>query len=499
MISDRAAEMLARPKFQALYIPVLDIYERYIREDLCSLAKHNDYLKLPDEVRKAEGYGHPDSSPHIFSMSYAAKWAPTPGKSVDKQLLLATALALRLFPNDDTKTARQRLQKEVLTPLRRVLSVPEVNMVHGLWKIDYPKVPSLAMNRYQDHFVAHDRKRFEKYIMNVAKGKASMSGASMMPHALVAKCVNRQPGRTVVANLQWDSLVDSIRSSSENELSNCIAIADVSGSMGYLDDNHLKHPFQNPPPILPCIALTLLLTELSRAPWNGSFITFSESPEIVNIDSTLPLAKRVQSLSDASFGYNTDYNKVFKAILTAAKTNHLAPEDMVQKLFVFSDMQFDQSCTEAFGATEHDIVKGMFEEAGYELPEIVYWNLAGHPAKPVKADTPGTALVSGFNGSLLKYFIRSLSGEEGGEEEEETEGETKEEDEEMKEEDEQDEDGWEKLDEDLKAEGESTKRASGEEEQANTKRKKQKTKRNPLDHVMAAIKVKAFDGLRVVD
>lgn len=46
----------------------------------------------------------------------------------------------------------------------------------------------------------------------------------------------------------------------------------------------------------------------------------------------------------------------------------------------FSDMQFDDSRVKRHEQplgntweTEHRIIKGKFAEAGYEVPEIVYW------------------------------------------------------------------------------------------------------------------------------
>lgn len=81
---------------------------------------------------------------------------------------------------------------------------------------------------------------------------------------------------------------------------------------------------------------------------------------------------------------------------------------MVKKLFVFSDMQFDAAGEGKYGETEHETMKRRFEEAGYPLPEMVYWNLAsraeGTP-KPTKSDVEGVTLFSGFSGALMKFFL----------------------------------------------------------------------------------------------
>lgn len=59
---------------------------------------------------------------------------------------------------------------------------------------------------------------------------------------------------------------------------------------------------------------------------------------------------------------------------------------MVKRLFVFSDMQFDASLINKSGGgweTTHDRIVKAFKKAGYEMPEIVYWNLQGGTTKPV--------------------------------------------------------------------------------------------------------------------
>jgi len=479
VIKDRMATALADSKLKALYLAVVDLYASYLTADLARLKAHHEYLLLPEEKRREEGYGRAGSSPHLFGMSYAGKWAPTPGKSADRQLYVASAIALRLFGTQtaEVNVARHRFQKEVLAPLRSALSVPETKMVRGKWSIEYDKVPARAMARYKEHFYEHDPVGLEKYLLKVAQGKSSIAGAAMMPHVLLSEAMFGENLGARIADLQWASMVDSIRSSSNKELSNCIAVADVSGSMGHMWEvlKNSDHPY----PIYVCIALTLLLSELARPPWNSTFITFSENPSVERIDSSLPLSKRGNNLSQASWGYNTDYNKVFRQILAAAKKNNVAPEEMVKKVFVFSDMQFDSSQGTRFGRTEHEQVALEYKEAGYDMPEMIYWNLQANVSKPVQADTPGTSLVSGFSGALMKYFIREL-------------GEDPEEDVEMEEKDSIDD--WDDVKAELEAaEGKATEGKGKEEE------KKEKAQKTPFQHMMAIIGAKPFDGVVIVD
>lgn len=97
-------------------------------------------------MAKKGAYIGADASPYIFDISFAAKWVPTPAHGADRQLHFASALAIALFaPEGELSKSqvgklRQRLQKEVLTPLRAATKVPEVKMGNAGWKIDYSKV-----------------------------------------------------------------------------------------------------------------------------------------------------------------------------------------------------------------------------------------------------------------------------------------------------------------------------------------------------------------------
>jgi len=52
------------------------------------------------------------------------------------------------------------------------------------------------------------------------------------------------------------------------------------------------------------------------------------------------------------------------------------------------------------------MVEKMYEESGYKLPQIVYWNLNASMSNfPVEFDKRGTALISGLSPSILKSVL----------------------------------------------------------------------------------------------
>ena len=82
-------------------------------------------------------------------------------------------------------------------------------------------------------------------------------------------------------------------------------------------------------------------------------------------------------------------------------------------------MEFDQAVykrEEVFGwgeqgkniwnPTAQEMIKKSYEEAGYEAPSIVYWNLnASGKNIPVSFDEAGTALVSGFSPAIMRSIL----------------------------------------------------------------------------------------------
>ena len=92
-------------------------------------------------------------------------------------------------------------------------------------------------------------------------------------------------------------------------------------------------------------------------------------------------------------------------ILQLATSTKLRQEDMVKTLFIFSDMEFDE-CGGKQYETDYQLIKRKFEDAGYRLPAIVFWNLrGGFRSKPVTKDEKNVAMVSGFSGMMMKTFL----------------------------------------------------------------------------------------------
>ena len=416
--------------FRAMYQTVVRLFAEQLKSDLAAL--HGT-----DRAAKA----------HI---SLCAKWAPSLHCFHDRQTFVASSIAEVLHPASEfsppladreiyLRHAREAYRKD-LSALRAHLRVVERNLSSNtLSSIDYARVPSIAMKNYSNLFASKDEVRFLEYLTSVESGSARISGATLMPSTLVkdARCplvpapvlkkMNTEQIMKIldiqkrVADGQWKTLVQRIRDS--GTLENCVAVCDVSGSMAYPIFSDKTCPMDS------AIGLSLLLAEVAQPPFQGVFITFSETPTVEKVDASRSFSEKVSALQSSSWGGSTDFVSVFRdLILPMATKNKLKQEDMVKRIFVFSDMQFDQAETRGEGRwdTAYEAIEKMYREAGYKLPELVFWNLAGGRAgyggqdvtgdptapKPVKSDTPGTSLVSGYSQAMLKAFLENSSFED---------------------------------------------------------------------------------------
>ncbi|KAI8990099.1 hypothetical protein BDB01DRAFT_848190 [Pilobolus umbonatus] len=424
--------------YRALHLLVARLFAEQLKLDM-------EQLKKNKETASKERYilGH--------NLSLAAKWAPSLYGSHDKHTFLATSIGEILFPPKSFQDkgesrehylnkVRNMYRKEYLIPLREALDIIEHYKNAAKWaKVDYGHIPSVCMKKNFSQFYKHSPEQLLEYLAKVSKGKAKVSGATLTPAHLVASYYHPIPPNMEnllrkddaasamykeatysLLNGQWETLLESIRNTSllgtsteetsdpkksnKVDLGQCIAVCDVSGSM--MQGHYLK---PETVPLFAAVGLSLLLCNLAQEPFNGGFITFSEEPSLASIDTSKPFTEQVKSLIDASWGYSTDLVAVFtKLLLPMAKRFGLKKEDMVKRIFVFTDMEFDANTGGEFETTYEHITK-QYNEAGYDIPELIWWNLCSETnhrmTVPVKSNEMKCALLSGFSANSLKTFL----------------------------------------------------------------------------------------------
>lgn len=427
------------PVYRALHLAVARLFSAGLRTDLALL--RSDDLTAKRKV------------------SLCAKWAPSAAHFHDKHTFIVSSIAEIMYPlsvfegfssNDEVNSeqrdfylrhARESYRKDVAALRKHLECVERDITTNSFDNIKYDRLPSIAMNTYAPLFARKDTARFEKYIDNVGSGKARISGATLLPSTLIKEvrearhfyggshpgtlAKKRKRGMKALVEMrikvktmdgQWKTLVQRMKDS--GTLENCIAMADVSGSM-----IHPQFP-DGTCPIDSSIGLSLLISEVTKPPFGGTFITFSDTPTVERIDLSKGLLDKFSSLASSPWGMSTDFVAVFeKLILPMAIDNKIKQEDMVKRIFVFSDMQFNSACacSEDAWTTSYERISKKYHDAGYEMPELIFWNLAGGRAgylegpgegdpvapKPVTAADKGTALVSGYSQGMLKVFLDS--------------------------------------------------------------------------------------------
>ena len=279
-------------------------------------------------------------------------------------------------------------------------NVVETKMCAKDWSsIEYSKLPSLASSRYQKTFMKNDEERYEEYKRALVDGKTTINSGAIYPYDITKSI--KYGGEKDVAQAQWESLPNYMEGISERVL----PVVDTSGSMTTSAGNNGK---------VTCMdvstSLGLYISERNEGVFKNTFITFSSRPQLQLLEGSL--ADRLDQLERADWGMNTDLKATFELILDQAVKHNVPLSEMPTKVLILSDMEFD----EAIGSRMYDIsdwnptaqemIKGMYEEAGYEMPGIVYWNIQSRQDNvPTRFDEMGTALVSGFSPSIMKSIL----------------------------------------------------------------------------------------------
>lgn len=305
----------------------------------------------------------------------AAKWMPRQGP---------LAVEIRNFFGMSPKFYRKSLVN--------LTKVVEQNMCSNTWDdINYSHVPSLAAARYQKAFKKHDPAGYEAYKAKLATGDAKVNATAVYPYDVIKS--RRFGGDDKVIQAQWDALPNYIG----DEL--VLPIVDVSGSMSCPVGGNAN---------LTCmdvsVSLGLYLADKNTGPFKDMFLTFSDTPKLQVLKGNL--LDKLNQLERSEWGMSTNLHAAFEAILKYAVKGGVNASDMPKYVLVMSDMEFNHC------ARHDDSAMGMIErkykEAGYEVPNIVFWNLNARAGNvPVKFDKPGVALVSGFSPSIMTSILKA--------------------------------------------------------------------------------------------
>ena len=277
--------------------------------------------------------------------------------------------------------------KRLCVKLRRYIDVVEQRMSANVWNtINYPTVPSRAMMNYRKAFARHDQERFDEYLNKVQSGEQKINSATLYPYDIVEKILYGHEDSKVL-EAQWDNLPDYV----DGDV-NAVVMADVSGSMWGR-------------PMATSIGLAMYFAERNKGAYHNLFMTFSGNPQFVELKGN-NITQKINFISKTDWGMNTDLEKALMKILYVAVDNHCSQEEMPKSLIIISDMEIDHCICQKHGENFYDYVSRVYEEHGYKIPNVVFWNVnSRHDVFLSDKNRKGVQLVSGQSASTFKNLI----------------------------------------------------------------------------------------------
>ena len=155
-------------------------------------------------------------------------------------------------------------------------------------------------------------------------------------------------------------------------------------------------------PYCSAIGLAIYTAERNKGIFKDMFITFSSNPMLQEVrgDTIYQKVRNIKSIVS-----NTDIDKVFELLLKSMKDSNATQEDLPSHILIISDMEFDDGVYSK-GGTNFTGWKKAFKEEGFELPKVVFWNVAGRTdGLPVTKNDNDVIMISGFSTNLLENIF----------------------------------------------------------------------------------------------
>ena len=316
------------------------------------------------------------------ALSLLPKWIKTADSSSAETRRLGILTALRLG-------YRVYEFKRIVRALRKKLGTIEALMSTGRWEeIRYPAVPGRAMLLYRKTFLRHDEERYNAFIDRVVKGEERIHSETLFPYDLVEKIWPeywQAPQEDKVVEAQWRQLPNYVKPGS-----NALVIADTSGSMSGR-------------PMATAVGLAIYFAERNTGAYHNMWMSFSNNSRIHLLKGET-LAQKIASLDMNDWTQNTNLRAAFERVLSIAVKYHVPEEEMPQSLIVISDMEIDRCGDKSW--TFHEQMEQRFREKGYNLPNIIFWNVnSRHDVFHSDARRRGVQLASGQSAAVFRQVM----------------------------------------------------------------------------------------------
>ena len=318
------------------------------------------------------------------SISLLAKWLPSINTSNPDARKLATKLA-------EGFCMKKEDYRKTLSFLRKGMII-ENNLREVDYTFDYEKVPSCAFFKYQNAFNNHDRLRYKEFIESAKQGKTKINTNTLYPYEIIRK-LEKNVDKKEAASL--DAIWKNFDRTNIN--SKTIVVRDGSGSM---------YDYEPVSAISVATSLAILFAEQLTGEFKDTFITFSSRPRIVKIkgETIEEKFKYIRKFSDCS---TTNIKKVYDLILDTYKHPSFNKDDALDRVVIISDMEFNSLGNKSKSTFEY--FKEKFEELGFRMPEIVFWNVRARNVHYPTINENGVKLISGSSAKVINMVTNNIT------------------------------------------------------------------------------------------
>ena len=342
--------------------------------------------------------------------SLLAKWLKSENTSSKVSCALATKtrVAFGLTPRE---------YRKALSMLRQRINVLERLMSAGKWdEIEFDKIPSRAGMIYRNAFARHDveRMKMDKTVVTykefMADKDTKVNAKALYPYEVVAKAYEytggywgrskSDPTERNAINKYWDNLEDYFKGATLDAL----CMIDTSGSMWGTEASA---------PINVAISIGLYAAERARGPFANHYISFSSRPQLIETNG-IDFVDKVYRIYKTNLCQNTNIEAAFDMLLNTAIRNGCAQSDLPKSIVVVTDLEFDAARGYyGRGSDKKTLMENIamkWREHGYQLPNLVFWNVQSrHDNVPMKVED-GITFCSGFSVTLFEQIMKGKTG-----------------------------------------------------------------------------------------
>ena len=309
------------------------------------------------------------------------------------------------------------------------------------------------------------RANLQKHMQAAIEGKTKLHGKTMYLHELATKVYEGglSSDEELLIHAQYLSHkrhFEELMKSDGCKIGNGVVCADFSGSMqgtpmagamavGILASDLAEGPWKN---IVFTFDTTPQILKLSYPESKLEFDAFMESEGSRNgYDNKHPLGswdssraggeltfpEKVRLCYNSPWGGSTDFLKLHDLIIDIGLTNNLTPEQMPEWFITASDMQFNTANRPSqttryknfnyIGSQNnssyryssytsnsnpwkdhHKILVDAYNSAGFNMPDMIYWNMRTTQSYVTDVDTPGVQMLGGMSTMQLKIVLEDM-------------------------------------------------------------------------------------------